>query len=213
MQTDMNPTFPQSARTFRLVLLLAGVLLAMPQMALAQSAWTSPFDPAPEEEQEETTPWGAPGENPTYSNPWGVDDGWGTGDPWGTEDRWDTDNPWGTGSDWSSEFYDFDDDSSSGSVDRVGDGPMMASIRCTSDSDCTGAGGNALCCINSASTESACSNNAGNCTGGDAGDLDGGTGGDPIEDPNSADPIPVDGGLLYLVIIGVVYGAYKLPGF
>ena len=214
MKTAMKPTLSKRARTFRLVLLLAGVLLAMPQMALAQSVWTSPFDPAPEEEQEETTPWGAPGENPTYSNPWANDEAddnpWGH-NPWDTsyDDPWDTSSDRSGGSDWSSDFYDFDDESSgdgSGSARRVGNGPAMAnSVECTGDGPSGGCDNGEKCCVRADGT-TFCNQSA--CNSSNAPPNDGN-----VDDPDSADPIPVDGALLYLLIAGFGYGAYKLRGF
>ena len=225
MKTAMKPTLSKRAQTFRLVLLLAGVLLAMPQMALAQSVWTSPFAPAPEHSDDKEDPytsWGADSEN-QYSNPWGVDDGSGTDDPWGTEDRWDADNPWGTGSDWSDDFYDFDNksDSNGGSAERVGGGPMMMgetqcqSETCNANQDCCIVGGNFQC------------RESGECPGGGQSD-NGPIGEDEFVDENgeivctnpgstecdnATRTIPVDGALIYLLIAGLGYGAYKLRGF
>ena len=229
-----------------LIALMLLVGLTVPHTSTAQSVWSSPFDPAPEDEEDTYSIWGAPNDDATYSNPWGGDDT--DDDPWG-HNPWDTsyDDPWDTssdrsgGSDWSSDFYDFDDEnsgSSGGSADRVGDGPAMANdLECTSNLDCSGG---RVCCTDENGSTS-CGSAGGNPCGngpseeGDPTPIDddqvinddGETidcGGDGSLDPeceeicgndNGVDctqVVPVDGALLYLVIIGVAYGAYKLRG-
>ncbi|MES3630405.1 MAG: hypothetical protein PPP56_09600 [Longimonas sp.] len=222
-------------------MLLVG--LTVPHTSTAQSIWSSPFDPAPEDEQEETTPWGAPSETPTYSNPWGSDeeddDPWGY-NPWDTsyDDPWDTSSNRSGGSDWSSDFYDFDDHSGSRSADRVGDGPAMANdLECTSNLDCPG---NRVCCTDEDGSTSCGSGGNNPCGNGPSDDGDptpidddevinddgeiidcGGEGPLPQEcgeicgngnGVDCAEVVPVDGALLYLVIMGVAYGVYKLRG-
>lgn len=223
------------ARTFTwLIALMLLVGLTVPHTSTAQSIWSSPFDSGPEDEEDTYSTWGTPNDASTYSNPWGSDeeddDPWGH-NPWDTsyDDPWDTSSDRSGGSDWSSDFYDFDDEnsgSSGGSADRVGDGPTTMGEdgdHCSRNSDCD----SGICCTETETCQSG-SNPTSACRSSGGGDSD------PIEDdeeidddgnvvctnPDPADAecdddtpvVPVDGALLYLVIIGVAYGAYKLRG-
>ena len=190
------------------------------------STWGTPNDASTY-----SNPWGSDEED---------DDSWGY-NPWATgyDDPWDTSYDRSGGSDWSSDFYDFDDErsgsSDDGSIDPAGDGPMMASSAC--QPECSG---NDICCISDDGSTACRPTGACDSAGGPGGVVEERDclSDDPPEEcatqcddnpdsdacqgfcqrnPNDpdcqdVDIVPVDGALLYLVIIGVAYGAYKLRG-
>ena len=222
-------SYTRRTRTFTwLIALMLLVGLTVPHTSTAQSIWSSPFDSGPEDEEDTYSTWGTPNDASTYSNPWGSDeeddDSWGY-NPWDTsyDDPWDSSSNSSGGSDWSSDFYDFDDEnsSSSGSADRVEDGPTMMGGNtpngnsCSSNSECQS--GN--CCIIGSNfrCETSCPGGGPNVVLGNDEEVRDGeivctNPGSNADCDNATRTIPVDGALLYLVIIGVAYGAYKLRG-
>ncbi len=188
-------------------LVAGGLLLSTAPTAHGQSVWDSP--------EPSSNPWQIDrSQAEEDNNPWAVDDAWNSSDPWGTEDVWSSDrtsdstpDPSRHGEDWARDFYDFSDDEEEGSARRVGDGVQTNAGpggQCFSNNDCTAGGGRSVCCVDPSTGVGTCGPGNGRCNGT-------GGGGSPLA-PGETLPsgVPVDGGLFYLIALGLGLGAYKL---
>lgn len=218
--------------------LVAGGLLLSTAPLHGQSAWDAP-EPSSNPWQIDRSEANQ-NEREAEDDPWGTNDPWGTEDAWGPDNPWNEDEAYRDGnSDWARDFYDFDEENSggndNGSARRVRDGVAMAASACGSSCD---TGGNEVCCLGNGSSGPKCRSANKGCPGNsgidesECGNLSPNDRGaenclsqceiDPTADGcqdfcqanpdacrNEGIPVPLPG-FIYLLLVGLSYGVYKL---